>query len=426
MSRSQQPAPPEAESGTDPVPNSELERRFQSFIAARSEPAKSSTDPVPDKGHSHVAKRAGSRQPDKADQAPSPGQLSVEQRQKGVTPTGSRAISSPSLAGVSLDKALEDLSLASLPDARLVLHHACWPHDIPATVVRLGQGLNGNGAFGVVQPTNAVAFTLVLPIPAPAEHPDGQVEQGTSPRRHLSCEIIYDPARDSCVVKNRSQMSFDLGCIKPDSSQTRLDRSQVATISPGLWSVSLRDSEEGETIHIVDLLLLRRKFTIEAVSSRPPPPAVGSAFGKRKAIESDSSVPVKRPKPDGPEGIDETHIIIAPAPELLDAFPDNPSQSLDSQATQSIKSLVQLRDGMVVAIRTVTDNQVNYSLSRLSHVAVSGTAHLFTGQHSSLSNRIVAKVMRYERKYELSDLLKRARDWNVEYTCLKRLKHVCF
>lgn len=87
--------------------------------------------------------------------------------------------------------------------------------------------------------------------------------------------------------------------------------------------------------------------------------------------------------------------------------------------------LLDLNDGNVAEIRSgypSASGPSNYQLCRPEQFAMTPSASVFTIKHSTLSDDVVAKVIRYEGKE--TDLVWPARNWEREKKSLEKLNHV--
>ncbi|KAK4238423.1 kinase-like domain-containing protein [Achaetomium macrosporum] len=176
-----------------------------------------------------------------------------------------------------------------------------------------------------------------------------------------------------------------------------------------------------------------RQFTVDISEA---PPRVLLSLTKRPASGGEEVV-IKRQRLEG----DVSEILLAPAATLpQDASgtgaikrPDTPSLGTITPARQisrpGITPLLDLLDGEVAIVRTTRPKNIEtsspsrpqaaeqaihinssavYELRRVGGIANAVSSSLFVGQHSGVSNRIVAKVIRYEGKTAI-DLAKCAR-----------------
>ena len=311
-------------------------------------------------------------------------------------------------SSLRLANILEGLSLASLPDARLILRHPYWD-DAPMPVIRLPESVDGWDTFGVVQSTHAVGFTMRLPLCYPPDQNAGQ-------RRYsLEFKMFYNPRSDSCVFANQTSFELRLQCIKPDPEEQRLAAEAKAAVHPGLWRILFKTKNQAQ-MHVMDFLLLRRKFT----AKRQGAATLAGASSKRRASSS-PEVSEKRPRheaegQDGSAVQDQIHIVIAPATAA-------PTIREIDTSSASLGSLLDLKDGDIVTVSNIGSGRDEYTIERVRKIAMSASAGLFAMKHSALASSVVAKVMRHET-YTTDDLIRCARTWENEQKYLERLHHV--
>lgn len=326
-------------------------------------------------------------------------------------------VARPDLDLVQLMEAFNHASLDSPPNTRLVISSPRWADLEGSAVVPFPRGIGTWGLVSVVQRTYDVYFDVSLPIDGP---PNG-------PPNLLHFNIYYDPGKDSCALRNRMRYNISLSSLGAEAARIHIQTQGYHALSPGLWRLSLVG--DGTTVeqHVLDLLILRRQFTIQIHKSLADP----SASGKRKARE-DLDVASKRSKQK-----DETEILLVPNTKLLPplsgpitaALAPLPMASYGVSLVNSGTPLLYLENGDTAIVQASqsrgdkAEGPATYDLSRLERIAVTPSASVFTARHTALDHDVVAKVIRYEGN-TLGDLITCARTWTQEVHFLQKLSHV--
>ncbi|KAK1975277.1 kinase-like domain-containing protein [Colletotrichum cereale] len=348
---------------------------------------------------------------------------------KSVAEEASKLSTPGNLELAELIKAFTNASLASLPDARLILASSRRPADADSAIVPLPHNVGGWDMVGVVQRTHDVNFTLCIPYYNPPCD---------------KCSIYYNPANDDCVLINNSYADICLASLSPPASRKRLSYDQAQVIRPGMWRISVEVDDNSVEQHLVDFLMLRRQFTVTLHES-----LAGSSTSIKRLASGEEQVATKRRRREG----DITEILLAttadPTRKPPDAVVAGAGKTLDPAVTVSRKltrlggtPLLDLSDGGVAVVRTIqsrdetsclpltrapsgvssASNTTTYRLNRLERIADTLSASVFTGRHSALSERVVAKVIRYRGK-TAEDLVKCATIWKQEKSVLEKLHH---
>ncbi|KXH59541.1 serine/threonine protein kinase-20 [Colletotrichum salicis] len=358
------------------------------------------------------------------------------------TATSATTLPTPgSLELTEIIEAFSNASLASLPDARLIFACRRQPRNTDSAMIPLPHKVGGWNMIGVIQRTHDVNFTLCVPLNDPPCDP--------RPTRFIPlqvrCSVYYDPADDSCVLVNKSCVDFYLTSLCSPTSRRRLSYDQTEVIKPGMWRISAEVKNLTTEQHLVDFLMQRRQFTITLLEGLPS----YSATAKRLASGEEQHDAKRRRRERA-----VAEVVLATATDL-------PHKSTDAAVTEAAKGLgpaistsqkiaraggtplLDLSDGGVAVVRSkqVKDdevsylpldreaggisrcgNQTTYRLHRLKRIADTLSASLFTGRHSALSEKVVAKVIRYKGK-TAEDLIKCASIWKREKSFLEKLHH---
>lgn len=193
-----------------------------------------------------------------------------------------------------LAEAFANASLATLPDARLVL--ACPAGNPPdgsnSVIIPLSGGIGSWDTVGVVQRTCDVDFVIDLPFWVQSKIKPSQLTC-----EQLKCRLYYDPTSDDCLLVNESPGYIYLTPLVPTGNdQLYLAQFDHYIVSPGIWRVSIFEHTEFRQ-HLLDFYLLRRQFVVD-ISEAPPTissstkhPASGNdeVTNKRRKLQSDVS-----------------------------------------------------------------------------------------------------------------------------------------
>ncbi|KAI6283656.1 hypothetical protein MCOR14_010588 [Pyricularia oryzae] len=322
-----------------------------------------------------------------------------------------------------LTAALERATLDSLPNARLVLA-STGPlkssHSIP-----LKSSIGAWGMVGIVQRTQDVNFTICLPFYDPPSDNTSRMIPN-----QLVCKIYYDPGRESCLFLNASIFEITLTYLGPKTTEKVVSTGKQLEVWPGLWRITYTSEKFGTLQHLVDFLILRKKFKI--FTQRPQQAA--SEFPLKHKIEDYQHTASKRRK--GDDNILET--IVAPATKPLSSTVANQAAEHGPETRQL--QLVQckgtpflpLENGDVAIVRSTLQNPeegehhstdpANYELTRIKLLGKTTATVVFAGRHSGLEKDIAVKVMRYKGESR-GQLVRSADSWEREKKILEPLDH---
>jgi hypothetical protein len=361
-------------------------------------------------------------------------------------PLSPPAPATPTFPLEELSNAFANASLASLPDARLVL--ACptgsSPDGSDSVNVPLPRGIGFGGwdTVGVVQRIRDVDFVINLPFWV-----QNKVKPSERKCEQLKCRLYYDPSSDDCLLVNESGGHIHLTRLGPtgdDQPLACLARSDRYVVSPGVWRISILEGTELRQ-HLLDFCLLRRRFVVDI--SEPlatvPLSSKHSASGsdevaiKRRRLQGDVSEILLAPAAIHPQPPSDANAIATPIAAVAPSL-DNVTPAPTRQISQPGIPLLDLRDGEVAIVRTTqpkgkgTEPHLqathvtaleSYRLRRIGGIASTAASSVFVGQHSDLSEPIVAKVLRYTGMSS-NDLVRYAQKWRMEKDILDRLRHV--
>ncbi|KAK1514244.1 serine/threonine protein kinase-20 [Colletotrichum abscissum] len=308
-------------------------------------------------------------------------------------------------------------------------------------MIPLPHKIGGWNMVGVIQRTQDVNFTLCVPL----NDPPCDLRPTRFIPLQVRCSVYYNPADDDCVLINKSCVDFYLTSLCSPTSRRRLSYDQTEVIKPGMWRISVEFKNLTAEQHVADFLMQRRQFTITLHEGLPG----YSASAKRLASGEEQKAGKRRRREGG-----EAEVVLTTATDVTrrsnDAAVADGAKCLSLAIPTSRKiartsgtPLLDLSDGGVAVVRSrqVKDdevshlplgrgaggvsrcgNQTTYRLHRLERIADTLSASLFTGRHSALSEKVVAKVIRYKGKTS-EDLIKCASIWKREKSFLEKLHH---
>ncbi|RFU78266.1 serine threonine kinase [Trichoderma arundinaceum] len=328
--------------------------------------------------------------------------------------------------------ALLNKGLPAVPEARLIIASSQYPNDTgeDLSIVRLPHTVKNRVTFGVIQTTQDVDFLIK---PSFKSH---------STLIEVECQIVFDPGSDDCLLINRTSPKLCLACLSSAlPTKAHVEKSSGHVIRPGIWRISL-DGDGGEIgeRHLVEFLLLRRKFSVSIRKAKMPLPA------KRGADDDAQEKTNKRQRLKN----DVTDIAVAHstnklATELDPATAD--TKTADSHHLASFSSareivnkaavpILELTDKETAIIQTHGDSSTDiisqptltvkspdaYQLQRIKHIGATHSTSVFACRHSATLEPLVAKVLRYNEE-SANNLIRFAELWKREKKILQNLKH---
>lgn len=256
-------------------------------------------------------------------------------------------------------------------------------------------------------------------------------------RQQLRCRLVYDPVSDDCLLVNESIGHIHITPVPPTGAdRPRLAHNDRYVVSPGVWRISIAEGTAARQ-HLVDFCALRRQFAVDIVEA----PATPSSSAKHSAPDDsdEEEAASKRRRVKG----DVAEILVAPAavdqqdpPGAGVIATSTPPSPVLRQITKPGIALLDLQDGeeaIVRAIRPVVGTATtptgapgleSYRLRRVGGIAINRASSVFAGQHSELSEPVVAKVIKCEGMSSDTSLTKCVRRWRMETEMLQRLHHV--
>ncbi|KAL4408448.1 serine/threonine protein kinase-20 [Colletotrichum abscissum] len=298
------------------------------------------------------------------------------------TCAATKATTLPTPGSLELTEVIEafsNASLASLPEARLIFACHRQPRNTDSAMIPLPHKIGGWNMVGVIQRTQDVNFTLCVPLNDPPCDP----RLTRFIPLQVRCSVYYDPANDDCVLINKSCVDFYLTSLCSPTSRRRLSYDQTEVIKPA----SAKRLASGEQ----------------------------QKAGKRRRREGGEAEVVLTTATDVTRR--STDAAVADGAKCLSLAIPTSRKIARTGGTP----LLDLSDGEVAVVRSkqVKDDEVSHlPLGR----GAGGVFSLFTGRDSVLSEKVVAKVIRYKGKTS-EDLIKCASIWKREKSFLEKLHH---
>ncbi|KAJ2990824.1 hypothetical protein NUW58_g2764 [Xylaria curta] len=282
--------------------------------------------------------------------------------------------------------------------------------------------------LAVTQTSKDINFSIRIP----------QTEDEDRPP--LWCELYYDPASDSLILWNRSEIPIVLTRISP-SGRTDANFNQeilpgaTQEVSPGTWRISVG-------IPVLDFRILEKRSTIKHVpsdsfeSSPVRSQDVRRSLGKRsftEEFETENAGIEKRLRPDDPcEDKDGVIIFVGPKDERL-VFPLPNAAKTKEIAIPNGHALLEVEKDETVAIPAAGGGELDeYQLTKRNQIATTGASSVFTAEHSQVPDGVITvKVLKTRgpqadnRPPEIMhrNVIRQADIWLREYQSQEDLKH---
>ncbi|KAH9894675.1 mitogen-activated protein kinase [Xylariomycetidae sp. FL2044] len=273
--------------------------------------------------------------------------------------------------------------------------------------------------LAVTQTSKDINFSIRIP----------QAEDENRPP--VWCELYYDPASDSLILWNKSEVPITLARISsPDRTGANFDQEIVPgttkELSPGTWRISVFG------IPILDFRILERR---SAAFQIPHDGDARNSFGKRSLSSDDENK--------GSEGIekrlraDDSHrrdkdgviIFLGPRDEHL-VFPLPNAAKTKEVAIPNGHALLEIQKDETVDVPGGCELD-QYQLTKRDDIAKTGASSVFTAEHSHVSEGIITvKVLKTRgpnpntRPQDTHrNVIRQADIWLREYQSQEDLKH---
>ncbi|KAI1424459.1 mitogen-activated protein kinase [Xylaria sp. FL1777] len=282
--------------------------------------------------------------------------------------------------------------------------------------------------LAVTQTSKDINFSIRIPQ---AEDED---------RPPLWCELYYDPASDSLILWNRSEIPIVLARVSP-SDRTDVNYNQeilpgaTQELSPGTWRISVG-------IPVLDFRILEKRpaalqvasDSFESLPTRSQ--NLSSSLGKRSfssdEFATENAVIEKRLRPDdaNEENNDSVIIVVGPKDERM-VFPLPNAAKTKEIAIPNGHALLQIQKDETLAIPGGYDID-GYHLTKRDQIATTGASSVFTAEHSHVTDSIITvKVLKTRGPQTDSrpqdaihrNVIRQADVWLREYQSQEDLQH---
>lgn len=320
-------------------------------------------------------------------------------------------------------------------DARMIIASTRFPKDTSqnSSIIPLPYKAKHRVTFGVIQQAQDVDLILHFPL----KNKDACPEFDTG----ITCQIIYDPGRDHCLLVNLTEPRLRLtnfSSSPPVRMSIRSNKSRL--IQPGMWRISIDDNgQDSGEYHPAEFWLLGRQFDVSIHQAN------NSSRTKRGIDDGAEENVNKRRKRNNDfaattffQPISKTTIEPRPAAiasKRAKAHDPSPSLSAQKIFDKAAVPLLDLADGDEAVIRAPGDSTdksqslsgakgpASYQLRRVKQKGATPSASVFACKHSAVSGPVVAKVLQYKR--DEPDKVRRSLSvWKTEKDTLEKLKHV--
>ncbi|KAI1415076.1 kinase-like protein [Hypoxylon sp. FL1857] len=283
--------------------------------------------------------------------------------------------------------------------------------------------------LAVTQTSKDINFSIRIP----------QGDDGSRPP--IWCELYYDPASDSLILYNKSEVPIVLARISQPSPAGGANYDQEIVplspkeLSPGTWRISVYATP------VLDFRILEKRSATLLIprdsfdSSMTMSADVLNSFGKRSFLsdadddEPDSPVAEKRArKEDGTEK-DGVIILMGPKDEEL-VFPYPNAARTKEVAIPNGHALLEIQKDETASIPGGVDLG-RYQLTKREQIAMTGASSVFTAEHSNVPDGIITvKVLKTRgpnssaRPQDMHhNVIRQADIWLREYRSQEDLQH---
>ncbi|KAI1766150.1 kinase-like protein [Hypoxylon sp. FL1150] len=280
--------------------------------------------------------------------------------------------------------------------------------------------------LAVTQTSKDINFSIRIP------------QDGDENRPPIWCELYYDPASNSLILWNRSDVPIILARVSQvGSAGTNYDQEIVPAttkeLSPGSWRISVH------TIPVLDFRILeKRPATLlvprDSFSSASSHSDVVNSFGKRSFLPDADDEPVspsaekKARKEEGTEK-DGVIIFMGPKDEQL-VFPFPNAARTKEVAIPNGHALLEVQRDETAAIPGGCELD-EYRLTKRDQIAMSGASAVFTAEHSNVPDGVITvKVLKTRGpnadtrpQQTHRDVIRQADIWLREYQSQEDLQH---
>ncbi|KAI0839285.1 kinase-like protein [Hypoxylon sp. FL0890] len=283
--------------------------------------------------------------------------------------------------------------------------------------------------LAVTQTSKDINFSIRIP----------QGDGGNRPP--IWCELYYDPASDSLILWNKSEVPVVLARISQSDPAAGANYNQeivpltTKDLSPGTWRISVNATP------VLDFRILEKRPAMLLIprdsfdSSMTMSADVLNSFGKRSFLsdagdgEPDSPVAEKRArKEDGTEK-DGVIILMGPKDEEL-VFPYPNAARTKEVAIPNGHALLEIQKDETASIPGAIELD-RYQLTKRQQIATTGASSVFTAKHSNVPDGVITvKVLKTRGPSSEArpqdthrNVIRQADIWLREYQSQEDLQH---
>ncbi|KAI2614947.1 kinase-like protein [Hypoxylon sp. NC1633] len=270
-----------------------------------------------------------------------------------------------------------------------------------------------------------------------------RIPQGDNQSRPpVWCELYYDPASDSLILRNRAEVPVVLAKVSradPTAAAVNFDQQivpgTIKELSPATWRISVH------SVAVLDFRILEKRTASLLIprdsfdSSQTPSQDVKNSFGKRSFLsdaddgEPDSPVAEKKARKEEEE--DGVVVYAGPKDEEAPDYPLPRSARTKEVAIPNGHALLEIqRDETAVIPGGVELDR--YRLTKREQIATTGASSVFTAEHSQVPDEVITvKVLKTRNpnsdvrppQETHGNVIRQADIWLREYQSQKDLEH---
>ncbi|KAI0383610.1 kinase-like protein [Hypomontagnella monticulosa] len=269
-----------------------------------------------------------------------------------------------------------------------------------------------------------------------------RIPQGNDENRPpIWCELYYDPASDSLILDNKSDVPIILARISQPgpADGANFDQEMVPgnlkDLSPGTWRISV------SAIPVLDFRILEKRPATLLIprdstdSSMISSTDVINSFGKRSFLsdagddEPDSPVAEKKARKGEDEEKDGVIIFVGPKDEEL-VFPLPNVAKTKEVAIPNGHALLEVQRDVTAAIPGGCELD-QYRITKRDQIATTGASSVFTAEHSKVPDGVITVKVLKTRSPNADarpqdthrNVIRQADIWLREYQSQEDLQH---
>ncbi|KAI1177266.1 mitogen-activated protein kinase [Nemania sp. FL0916] len=282
--------------------------------------------------------------------------------------------------------------------------------------------------LAVTQTSKDINFSIRIPQTENEDHPP------------LWCELYYDPASDSLILWNKSDIPIVVaGISSTDQTTAKYSQEilpgQTREVSPGTWRISVG-------IPVLDFRILEKRPAVLQVPSDSPEssPARSQGFrstlGKRSFSSDDfaaeNAVLEKKLRPEDARESEKDRVVVflGPKDERL-VFPLPNAAKTKEIAIPNGHALLEVQKDETVSVPGGCEID-EYQLTKRDPIATNRASSVFTAEHSQVPDGVITvKILKTQglqtdaRHPDVihKDVIRQADVWLREYQSQEDLQH---